>query len=275
MKTRYAVALIVCLLLSISSAAAETPLKTLHAGLRLFREAASASSPAAAHSLYTEALLRFNRVVRRDGVRNGKIFYDIGNTYYRLDDIGRAILAYRRALLYRPHDPNLEENLAYLRSKRLDRFPTVSPPVVLRILFFWHYALSSPLQLALFLAFFALIWLFLSVRLVIQTCAGRSLLPLWPAGAAAIVAAAFLGSLVWQQIDLSSNRSGVIVANRVVARKGDARSYAPSFKQPLHEGTEFTLLAVRPEWYHIALSNGGDAWIPQSSARLVRPVPGG
>lgn len=268
-------AVVFCSLFPIAAAVAETPLQTLDEGLGLFREAASAKNPKTAHALYAEALLRFNLLVSKDGVRNGKIFYDIGNTYYRLGDIARAILSYRRALLYRPRDPNLEHNLAYVRSKRRDRLRASLPVGVMRAIFFWHYTVSLRLQLALFLGFFASIWVLLSVRLLAANRGAARRIPGWSVAVAAIVATAFLGSLVWRQIDLDANRGGVIVASSIVARKGDARSYDATFKHPLHAGTEFTLVSVRPAWYHIMLSNGVTTWIPQSSARLVRPVTGG
>lgn len=251
----------------IGTAAAETQLQSLDEGLGLFREAVSARSPVEAHRLYAEALLRLNLLVNKDHVRNGRIFHDIGDTYYRLGDIGRAILAYRRALLYRPRDPNLEHNLAFVRSQRKDRLPSGGSPKFLHVIFFWHYDLSLFTQVGVFLGFFGLLWVFLCAGLIFR---GR--FPRWPTWVATLVAVAFLGSLAWRQIDLSANRAGVIVASSIVARKGDALSYDPSFKHPLHAGTEFTLLSRRPEWYRIMLSNGATTWIPQVSARFVRPV---
>lgn len=49
----------------------------------------------------------------------------------------------------------------------------------------------------------------------------------------------------------------------------DGQSYEPSFKDPLHAGTEFVLLEVRNEWSHIELPDGRQCWIPTDSASLV------
>src|SRR3954451_11594538 len=46
-----------------------------------------------------------------DGFRNGAVYYNLGNAYYRAGEYGRAIAAYRKAKAYRPRDPYLEANL--------------------------------------------------------------------------------------------------------------------------------------------------------------------
>ena len=63
--------------------------------------------------------------------------------------------------------------------------------------------------------------------------------------------------------------SGVITTNEVVARQGDGVNYTSSFKEPLHEGTEFDLLEQRPGWLHIRLSDGSKGWITEGSAELI------
>ena len=81
--------------------------------------------------------------MREGGIENGKLYYNLGNVYFRMNDIGRAILNYRRAESYIPNDPNLHQNLSYARSRRLDEIEERQKTKVLRTLFFWHYDLSG------------------------------------------------------------------------------------------------------------------------------------
>ena len=92
-------------------------------GKELFRQAneAAANDPAEARELYHKAALRFERITREGGIQNGKLHYNIGNAYFRMNDFGRAILSYRRAEQYIPNDPNLQQNLDYARKRRTDR----------------------------------------------------------------------------------------------------------------------------------------------------------
>jgi len=50
------------------------------------------------------------------GIENPNIYYNIGNSYFKLGRLGRAILFYERAKRLAPQDADLKSNLAYARS---------------------------------------------------------------------------------------------------------------------------------------------------------------
>ena len=268
MKLRFTLFGILLLVpLALATAGAQpSPAGVLSSGLAAFRQAADTKEPQKARALYGSALADFQQLVQRYDLHNEAIYYDLGNVYERLGDIGRAVLSYRRAQLYDPSDPQLSHNLAFVRAKRQDKLPVSSPSFLPRMLFFWHYDLSVEAQALLFAVAFGMLWVLMGMKLL----TGRQWIR-WPTAAVGVVAVLFLVSLGWGQLRLAMHHSGVIVAQAVTARQGDALSYDAAFKAPLHSGDEFTVLSTRPEWYHVRLSDGTEAWIPQSSAELVQP----
>ena len=70
-----------------------------------------------------------------NGLASGHIYYNLGNAYFRLGDLGRAILFYERARLLVPRDADLRFNLAYARDQTLDVI-NESPGLISQI-FFW------------------------------------------------------------------------------------------------------------------------------------------
>ena len=78
-----------------------------------------------------------------------------------------------------------------------------------------------------------------------------------------------LGSIVVESQAEAKKAGGVITVEEVVAYQGDGRNYPPSFKEPLHEGTEFDLLEKRSGWFHIKLFDDSEGWIPDDSAELI------
>ena len=52
--------------------------------------------PEQAKALYLKAALRFERIAQEGNIQNGKLYYNMGNTYFRMGDIGRAIRDMRR-----------------------------------------------------------------------------------------------------------------------------------------------------------------------------------
>jgi hypothetical protein len=88
-------------------------------------------------------------------------------------------------------------------------------------------------------------------------------------GIAAVLLVCFIGSLAVEGYSRATNLSGVIIAPEVVAYQGDGQNYPPSFKTPLHAGTEFDLIERRPGWFHIKLADDSDGWIRQTTAEVI------
>jgi len=222
------------------------------------------ADPAAARDLYGKALLRFERLAAEGEVKNGKLYYNIGNIHFLLDDIGRAILNYRRAEQYIPNDPNLAKNLAYARSMRQDKLESKDKEKILQTLFFFHYDLGTHTRLLLFVIFYASFWIVAGMRIFTRRPFTR-----WGLGVTLLCTLLFGISLFMESRQAAMNHPGVIVAPEVIGRQGDAESYQPSFDEPLHGGTEFALLEDRGAWWQIELPDGRSSWILAKSGELV------
>ncbi len=226
---------------------------------------AAGTAPSMSRALFRQAALAYERLATQDGVLNGRLYYNIGNSWFQAEDIGRAILNYRKAQQYIPNDPNLRQNLEYARNNRLDRIATPQETRVFQTLFFWHYDLSTPVKLMVFSILFAIIWIMAGIRRLLN----RPVLG-WAFLLAVALAVMMGGSLIAEAVNLRQVTPGVILDPSVVARKGNSENYAPSFTEPLHAGTEFDLMEQRGRWYDIRLLDGRTCWVPANSTGLVR-----
>jgi tetratricopeptide (TPR) repeat protein len=50
------------------------------------------------------------------GLASGALYYNMGNAYFKNDNLGKAIVNYMRAKRFIPRDPDLRANIAYTRS---------------------------------------------------------------------------------------------------------------------------------------------------------------
>ncbi len=233
----------------------------------LFREAdaSAAHSPKKARTLYEKAAMRYERIIEEGGVHNGRLFYNLGNIYFRLKDMGGAILNYRKAQQYMPNDPNLKQNLAYARKLRQDDIQEKQETLVLKTLFFWHYDLSVKIRLVVFTLCFIFFWVSAGMRIFIKKI-GLG----WCLVITAILSMFLAASLIAEEVSLRRNRPGVIIFQQVIARKGNSKTYKPSFKKPLHAGTEFTLIEDRGDWVQIELADARTCWVPAKAVAWVR-----
>ena len=110
-------------------------------------------------SRFRDAIDGYLRLLER-GQKNGHVYYNLGNAYLRLNDLGRAILFYERARLLIPRDADLKFNLRYAHDQTRDAIP-ISQSVINQSFFwlndltfsevFWSFAV---LNLAFFLILF-------------------------------------------------------------------------------------------------------------------------
>jgi hypothetical protein len=226
---------------------------------------ANAADPNAAQPSYDKAVLLYEKIIDQGGVRNAGLYYNLANAYLLKDDVGRAILNYRRAERLDGSDLNIKKNLAFARSRRIDRVETGAQERVLETLFFWHYDLSPRTRLLLACLAFAS----LCIAGTVMVWRGRSTAGLTAAVLSGILVLCLLTSILVEARTQSARHFGVITAGEIVARQGDGPNYPPSFKDPLHAGTEFEIVEQRPGWFHIRLSDGADTWIPEDTAGRV------
>jgi tetratricopeptide (TPR) repeat protein len=189
-----------------------------------------------------------------DGFRNGAVYYNLGNAYFRAGEYGRAIASYRKAKPYRPRDPYLEANLRQALSVAPGHLPEPPPPWWSHVLF-WSGWLSFPEK-----AYGAFAGCLLGA---LTACA--ALLLRRPRAyvivAALIVIAAVLGldaGLTYAEI--AGSRHGV-VTHETIARKGIGKDYEPAFDQPLKDGAEFTILSENGDWIFGHFEGIGDGWL--------------
>ena len=86
-----------------------------------------------------------------------------------------------------------------------------------------------------------------------------------PSRIAFVLAAIMFGTYAIAYQREERSQRAVVVTKEVIARKGDAESYAPAFTQPLREGQELGVFELRNGFVRVALESGIDGWVPASS----------
>lgn len=228
--------------------------------------AAMESNREAAHAEFNAAIAEFQRVVREGGIRNGKLFYNIGSAHLMIGDLGNAILNFKRAGRLISGDPNLASNLAYARKRVANKIDAPAEESVRRVLLFWHDETPPAARFAVFLGTYALGWGWALLRFARPRLIGGW----WPVAAMFVVAGACLASLVAERRAERANSEAVIVAAQTVGRKGpDASAYEPSFTEPLHSGVEVEVLERRPGWVLARLGDGRTTWLESAAVEAV------
>lgn len=210
--------------------------------------------PTQAADLYRQAAGGF-QALRDAGLCNAGLEYNLGNVYFRLGDVGRAIVHYRRAAALDPGDERLAANLRYARDRVEPRIAASGEARLARQLLFWHYNTSATGRFWALSLLSILGWplLFAGVHWRKRT--------LWiPGLIAGLFALAAAASLSWQIHDEGVRPPAVVVAETHL-RLGRGEGSDLALKQPLGPGVELRILQHIGDWAEVRLPNDQTGWV--------------
>ncbi len=209
---------------------------------------------------YEEAAGLYEMIVER-GHLNGHVFFNLGNTYVRLGELGRAILNYKKASVLLPRDGDLKANLQYARSLAEDRIEG-PPPSLWNTLAFWYFGMNLRELLIAFVLFNLVFWS--SALFNLYRNSEWAKWSLWLSLLLSLVLGASAGMKARESF---RNTGGVLLEDEAPVRAGFSRNDTTLFV--LHEGAEFTILDQEKGWWKITLADGKKGWVAAPSGGRV------
>lgn len=253
-------------------------LKTLLFGMMTFAMAVMPSSAAEANpSMKAEADSAYingnyqRAIALYDSLlaigRSADLYYNLGNSYYRIDDITHAVLCYERAHLLAPADEDINFNLQMARSKTIDKIVPESSPFYIT----WYRSFVNMASIDSW-AYIALISLALAVVLALLYLFSE---PVWIRkigffGAIVTIFFFFVANLMaWEQKNILTHHKGAIIMESAVPIKSTpAQNGTDLFI--LHEGTKVMIVddSMR-EWKEVRLADGKKGWLETKQIEMI------
>jgi tetratricopeptide (TPR) repeat protein len=210
---------------------------------------------------FQQAVEEYEKILNL-GVKNFRVFYNLGNAYFRQNQLGKAVLNYRRALALEPRDEDAQANLSFAKLFTLDKIEEqkINP---LSNLLHWFLDLWSLDELALISSLFYTLSMALGILMIFR----RSRRYLRIGFVAFLILMAIFGSSLFAKIYFESLDYGVVVVPQVQVRSGPGDDYILQFTG--HEGLEFRVDEEAEGWYRISLPNGIRGWIPEETVEII------
>ena len=214
---------------------------------------------------YQQAIKDYEALLKNGA--SADLFYNLGNAYYRTENITKAVLNYERALLLSPSDRDIRFNLQMARSKTIDK---ITPEQEMFFITWYRslvnlasvdgWARTALLSLALVIVL-ALVYLF-SERIWLRKTGFFGAIFL-------IIVFVFSNIFAHQQKDLLINRKGAIVISSAVTVKSTPDKKGTDLFI-LHEGTKVTITdGSMKAWKGIRLADGKEGWIETKQIELI------
>lgn len=221
---------------------------------RVFREA----NEAYAAGRYAAARTRYEQLVAT-GARDERLYYNLGNTYFKQGALGRAIWAYEKALRIAPELSPARYNLEIARDIVARRVKdkvvgTQRPGFTDRVVG----AFSVTTATALFFgAYWLAFGLLLAVLLLRRGVLRGTLIACM---VLAFVAAAVLGWIYSERVDRETRvREAIALQDTVEVREGPRAIATKAFE--IHAGLKVRLQAREDRWWKVRLPNGLEGWV--------------
>ena len=214
---------------------------------------------------YQQAIKDYQDILKT-GV-SSEIYYNLGNAYYRTDNITQALLAYERALQLSPGDNDIRFNLQYARSKTIDK---ITPETEMFFVTWYHSLVNFTsvdrwANTAIFSIVMALL-LILVFLFAPQMWARKSG---FYGSAAFLLLFAFANLFAFQQKhELETKQGAIVIAPTVNVKKTPAASGTDVFV--IHEGTRVDITdRGMKQWRGIKLADGREGWLKTSQIEEI------
>jgi tetratricopeptide (TPR) repeat protein len=191
------------------------------------------------------------------GMENGHLYYNLGNAYFRMGNLPKAILNYVKAQNLLPRNEDVEANLEYAVRQTVDQLDGRKSRTLESILFWVRDLNLSEHKVALFwinLAF----WIVMAVRLRHQTPATQSARNIL---LAFLVLALISTGIRWHQETRQS--IGVILPQQIDVHSGWNATTVVLFQ--LHKGALVSISQQKEHWYEIELPGEKAGWTLKSN----------
>jgi tetratricopeptide (TPR) repeat protein len=214
---------------------------------------------------YEQAIAFYTKILAQ-GYESSEIYFNLGNSYFKSNDLPSAILNFERALKLNPGDEDIQFNLKVANSRITDKIEIV-PDLFYEI---WWKTLYNLFPgdtwawigiICIALMLIAAGFYFLSGNMFLRKSG------FW-VSVAMLIFAIFSGSFAWKSSTHQLNHTQAIVFDPAVTAKSSPDASSVDIFV-LHEGTKVKQTDKVGEWIKIRIANGSVGWIPIKSVKEI------
>lgn len=224
-----------------------------------------AGNQAYASGDYKTAVSQYESVIR-SGFESAGLYFNLGNAYFKENNVPAAILYYEKAAKLDPTDENIRFNLALANSRIIDKMEPL-PELFLRT---WYknlmHLFSSDRWAKIGLASFFLALAGLAIFIISSSVFLRKL-AFW---SVIILFGLMILSFTFssqEYRDYSKHKSAIIFTPTVTVKSSPSESSVDLFV--IHEGTKVFIIDLVEGWTEVRLANGNVGWVKSDTFRTI------
>lgn len=215
---------------------------------------------------YQKAIDNYLEILE-DGQHSAELYYNLGNTYYKLNQIAPSIYYYEKALLLKPNDVEITNNLAYAQNMTLDAIDTM-PETGLSKIYQNVVGFLSFDQWAYVGVVFMVLFVLLYIAFYYFRYSSRKRIAFITSIITLLICIVSVVFAFVQYNKFKADRPAIVFANESSVKSEPNKRSQEAFA--LHEGTKVNVLDELNDWKKIRIADGTTGWIPSEDIKLLK-----
>lgn len=205
--------------------------------------------------------------IEESGQKSAKLYYNLGNAWFKQGNYPKAILNYERALRLDPSYSDARYNLEFTSNFVQDKIEPVPEFILKSVARKVCYVMGSNAWAVIFLVLLAAA-LVMGLLFLLGSSVGKRRAGFYCGIVLLLVSAGALSFSIWQKSD-SVKTDTAIVMSPVSSVKSSPSSGSSKDLFVIHEGTKVTILDEVGSWKNIALADGRQGWITSNELEVI------
>lgn len=214
---------------------------------------------------YDKAVEEYSAILE-GGEYSLELYYNLANAYFKMENIGKAILYYNKALRIAPSQEDVLHNLAIAETRTKDKITAVPEFFLHRWMRVVRNSVSCNAWGALSLLFFALILTFVLLFLLASHLGVRKA-GFYGALCSLLLFVATTAFAISSRNDILSKDEAVVMSSAISVKSSPDRSATDLFV--LHEGTKLRIVAEFDEWIEVVIADGKKGWTERKNIETI------
>ncbi len=213
-----------------------------------------------------EEAIELYEQVEEEGMVSSELFYNLGNSYYKLNKVGPSIYYYEKALKLNPLNQDAANNLIFAKRLALDNIEELPKTVFQKINENLLQKLSYN-QWAIIVVVLSFLGSFLFLLYYFANTPSKKRF-YFVVSTLSFILLLFAFVVTYQQYTFAqNNKEAIVFAEETEVRNAPTLNSDEVFT--LHEGTKVIVLDTIDDWKKIKIADGKLGWIIASEIRLI------
>lgn len=215
---------------------------------------------------YNSAIENYLKIIEA-GQHSTAVYFNLGNSYYKLNQVAPSIYYYEKALLLSPNDAEIKNNLGYAQNMTLDAIE-VMPETGLSKIYNDVTGFLSFDQWGYIAVFFMILFVLLYIAFYSLKYATQKRVAFVTSITSLFIAIISVVFAFLQYSDFQADQPAIVFENEVkVTSEPNERSQSVF---TLHEGTKLNVLETLNDYKKIKIADGQTGWLNAESIKLLR-----